>query len=180
MEEFLNKNIEYRKRPLWHWAVICFVLGLIIYGLVYYFILSRNDKYSSSQPLEKYQPPSVSQVSPSPAAMTGEDAFILRPVDSDQVGAADLVEENGQTKVIINLIGYTEDVEQPAHIHTGVCPGIGAVKYPLTSLINGKSVTVLPVTLTQLKNELPLAINVHKSEEEISIYTVCGPLELNR
>jgi len=60
----------------------------------------------------------------------------------------------------------------------GACPGVGAVKYPLTSIVNGASTTVLSVTLDQLKKELPLAINVHKSATEVSTYTACGPLDI--
>ena len=44
--------------------------------------------------------------------------------------------------------------------------------------MNGTSVTTIAATLAQLKKELPLAINVHKSKTEITNYTACGPLEI--
>ncbi|MBI2011272.1 hypothetical protein HYS91_00750 [Candidatus Daviesbacteria bacterium] len=36
-----NKGSGYGKRPLWQWIVIYLVIGAIVYGLVYYFILSK-------------------------------------------------------------------------------------------------------------------------------------------
>ncbi len=165
----------YNKRPLWQWLVIYIILGAVIYGVIYYFFLNKNNGYNNKSSMN-YTSPSPSQAAPS-SAMMSEIKVILKPVnDSSQAGTAILKEENGQTKVTINLTGYTKDVEQPAHIHLGVCPGVGAVKYPLTSVVNGASTTVLSVTLDQLKKELPLAINVHKSKTEIANYTACGPL----
>lgn len=166
-------NGGYNKRPLWQWIVIYVILGAIIYGAVYYFFLNKNNGYNSSKSSTQYS-------SPSPSAMVSKEAtVVLKPVnDSSEVGTAILSAENGQTKVTVALTGYTKDVAQPAHIHIGECPGVGAVKYPLTSIVNGASVTTLSVTLDQLKKELPLAINVHKSATEISTYTACGPLTI--
>jgi len=114
---------------------------------------------------------------PSPSATIREIIVTLEPVnDSQEAGTATITEENGQTKVVISLTGYAEGVAQPAHIHIGECPGVGAVKYPLTSVTNGTSVTALAVNLEQLRQELPLAINIHKSATEVSTYTACGPL----
>lgn len=177
MEETVqNANGGYNKRPLWQWLVIYVILGAIIYGAIYYFFLSKNNNYNESS---QYASPSPSQTSPSPSVMSKETTVVLESVNSsDEKGTAALTEENGQTKITINLTGYTKDIEQPAHIHIGVCPGVGAVKYPLTAVVNGTSITTLAVTLESLKKELPLAINIHKSKTEISSYTACGPLEI--
>ncbi len=32
----------YGKRPLWQWIVIYLVVGLIVYGLIYYFVLAKR------------------------------------------------------------------------------------------------------------------------------------------
>src|SRR3989338_439841 len=97
--------------------------------------------------------------------------------NSSETGTATLVEENGQVVVTLNLTGFAENVSQPAHIHLGVCPDVGAVKYPLTNVLDGVSVTTLDVTLAQLENELPLGINIHKSAEEASVYVSCGDVK---
>ena len=162
----------YNKRPLWQWIVIYLIFGVIIYGAVYYFFLNKNNGYNDSKSSTQYS-------SPTPQAMSKDVTVVLKPVnDSGEVGTAILSSENGVTKITISLTGYAEDIEQPAHIHIGECPGVGAVKYPLTPIVNGVSETLLDLTLESLKKELPLAINVHKSATEASVYTACGPLAI--
>ncbi|MBI2621050.1 MAG: CHRD domain-containing protein [Candidatus Levybacteria bacterium] len=95
--------------------------------------------------------------------------------DSGQSGSATLTEVDGQTNVMIEL-DVASDVAQPAHIHTGACPDVGDVVYPLTNVVDGVSETVLDVDLATLLSERPLAINVHKSTQEASVYTSCGDL----
>lgn len=172
-------NGGYNKKPLWQWLVIYLILGAIIYGAIYYFFLKNNNKYNYNQSSMQYSSPSPSQVVPSSGAMSNEVTVILKPVNNyNEAGTVVFKEESGQVKVIVNLTGYIKDVVQPAHIHMGVCPGVGAVKYPLTSIVNGSSVTTLSVSLDELKKALPLAINVHKSATEVSVYTACGPLDI--
>jgi hypothetical protein len=50
------------------------------------------------------------------------------------------------------------------------------VKYPLSAVKNGHSETTLAVDMATLKKELPLAINVHKSDKEMGNYVACGDL----
>lgn len=124
--------------------------------------------------------PAVSPVtSASPeAALANEMKINLAEENkSGESGTAVLKEENGKTTVTVNLTGFTKDIVQPAHIHIGACPGVGAVKYPLTNVVNGTSVTVLDKTLAELKTGEPLAINVHKSAAEITSYSACGILQ---
>jgi len=96
---------------------------------------------------------------------------------SGESGTATLVKENGQVIVTLSMIGAPENVSQPAHIHVGSCPNVGEVKYPLTNVLDGESVTTLDVTLEQLEIEFPLAINVHKSATEASVYVSCGDIK---
>lgn len=96
---------------------------------------------------------------------------------SGEEGTAVLTDVNGKTKVVLALTGAPVGVSQPAHIHVGACPMPGAVKYPLSNVVGGASETTLDVSLTQLKGELPLAVNVHKSGTEASVYVSCGDLK---
>lgn len=92
-------------------------------------------------------------------------------------GMAQLKEKDGKVRVEIKLEGAVKNVVQPAHIHSGSCANLGAVKYPLINLEKGKSETVLDTTFEKLKSELPLAVNVHKSIVEAGVYVACGDLK---
>ena len=97
--------------------------------------------------------------------------------DSTRHGIAVLAEVQGKVKVVVNLSGLNDGVANPAHIHMGACPNVGAVKYPLTSLTNGASQTDLDMSLDELLTQLPLAINIHKSSDEPKIYLACGDIQ---
>lgn len=102
----------------------------------------------------------------------------LAPVTTSavtQAGTALITETADGLVVAITVTGYETEQPQPAHIHTGACPTVGEVVYPLENLVDGTSETTLTgVTLEQLESQLPLGINVHKSAEEASVYTSCG------
>ncbi len=165
---------SYGSRPMWQWILIYLLIGGIAYWLIYTFVYAKKGAYNA----DTYQGPSSSASGPSSAVM-GESVSVPLTAEnaSGESGTAVLSEENGKVTVSVNLTGYpTDGTPQPAHIHVGACPGVGAVKYPLTSLINGTSVTVLDTTLAKLQSELPLAINIHKSAAESKVYTACGAL----
>ena len=96
--------------------------------------------------------------------------------ESGEAGTATLKEVNGKVTVTLSLTGAAEGVTQPAHIHKGECPGVGAVVYPLTFPVDGQSVTTLDVSLDELSAQLPLAVNVHKSAAQSATYVSCGEL----
>lgn len=96
--------------------------------------------------------------------------------NSKETGTATLTEMNGKVKVSLSVTNPPRATAQPAHIHLGKCPNPGAIKYPLTSVVNGKSETILDVTFDQLKSLSPLAVNVHQSAPLISTYVSCGNL----
>lgn len=105
----------------------------------------------------------------------------LNPVDRnvlDQSGTAILEDENGKVKVSIS-VNAADDKNQPVHIHSGVCPGVGQIIYPLNNVIDGKSVTTVNTSMSNLLAQLPLAVNLHKSPSELSVYTSCGDIIRN-
>ena len=99
--------------------------------------------------------------------------------DSGETGVASLVEKDGKVLVVLNVMGTPIDVEQPAHIHLGACPTPGKVEFPLANVLNGRSETTIDTTMADLKKMLPLAINIHKSEEEAKVYVACGDFPSN-
>ncbi len=95
--------------------------------------------------------------------------------NSGESGKATLTAMDGKTKVVIELIGAPAGVTQPVHIHHGTCEKLGAPAYPLEAVKNGKSETTIDAKLSDLTAG-DFAINVHKSEKEISTYVACGDI----
>ncbi len=95
--------------------------------------------------------------------------------DGDQSGSATLTAQGDKTQVALNIKPGATGVAQPAHIHEGGCPVPAGVKYPLTSIMDGKSTTTLDVKLADLLKG-GLAINAHLSGAESAKYVACGVL----
>ena len=96
---------------------------------------------------------------------------------SGESGTARLTPEGDQTKVEISLKGAAKAGSQPAHIHDGSCKKLDPKpKYGLSNVENGKSTTTVPVRLDQLTGG-NLAINVHKSAEDLKTYVACGDIK---
>ncbi len=115
--------------------------------------------------------------------MEGEIQLNLTMQNNSGVsGTATLHEEDGKVTVTLktnqnSVLGLIPPPAEPAHIHIGSCPNPGSVKYPLHDVMNGKSETVLNISLAQLKAQMPSAINVHKSSSEINTYIACGDIK---
>jgi hypothetical protein len=151
----------------------------------------RKPRASQKNPTQKVsaQTPSDSSVSapmspvpanqnPSPSSPQAITVKITSQNNSGESGTATLTNlGNNQTRVDLNLTGFAKGVPQPAHIHSGSCTKLGPVKYPLNPVVDGKSTTIVSgVSLSTLLDELPLAINIHKSPTEINIGTACGDI----
>ena len=87
---------------------------------------------------------------------------------------------SSQTRVSIAVSNAPQGVPMPAHIHSGSCAKLGAVKYPLFNVVNGSSTTTIDQSILQVKLELPLAINIHKSVAESGVYVACADLNSDR
>jgi hypothetical protein len=160
------------------------ILGIIIVGLVVVaivFFLQPSNPIIFNTPV--LTSPTPTDVLESPVPTTSSENTIsvtLSPIlenSIQQEGVAVLSAIGNTTKVTIvvnSVIGL--DNPQPAHIHEGNCPGVGNIVYPLNSIVNGKSETILSTTLDRIKTQGALAINVHKSDKETSIYTTCGQI----
>ena len=152
------------------------IVGIIIVAVGGYLLYNATQQGKQvSPPAPTTQVTTPSQPSPSPEAMEQLTVTLSEQNKSGERGSATLKEVGGKIVVSLNLTGVPV-ATQPAHIHTGACPKVGGVKYPLTFPVGGKSETTLDVTLTQLLAQLPLAINVHKSATEAAVYVACGDL----
>jgi len=94
---------------------------------------------------------------------------------SGENGSVMLVGTGSKTTVTISLTGENTTGKQPAHIHVGPCAKLGAVKYPLSDVVLGRSITVVDAPLGALTNGT-LAVNVHESAADLGKYVSCADL----
>lgn len=78
-----------------------------------------------------------------------------------------------KTKVINLLSDPPSGVGQPAYIHAGRCDKLGAPKWHLEAVKDGRSVTVVPVSIDAILKQ-QTAINIHKSMSDKQTYVSCG------
>jgi hypothetical protein len=112
------------------------------------------------------------------AAQQSVDVSMTAQNGSGHSGKATLYGEGDKTRVVVALDNPAPGPE-PAHVHLGSCPEPNATPlYPLSAVENGKSETVLDLNLGALLSE-PMAINVHKSPQEVPTYVSCGDIVLD-
>lgn len=110
---------------------------------------------------------------PAPTPLASVTAVLKALGDSGQSGEATLTSRGDQTEVVIAIKAGLPGVAQPAHIHDKDCTTPGAVKFPLTSVVDGKSTTTVNTSLKALQAG-QFAIRVHKSPQEAAIYVACA------
>jgi len=97
--------------------------------------------------------------------------------DGSQTGTATLTDMGAQTQVVLSIQPGPAGVEQPVHIHAGSCPGVAAVAFPLTNIVNGTSTTVVDATLATLQTG-GFSINAHQDTTQagLGVYVSCGSI----
>ncbi len=143
------------------------VLGVLLIIIAVGLIIVQLTK-APALPIAQNNMPTLQ---PAPKTMT---IPLLSLNNSQEYGSAVLTEMADGVKVVLTIANEAPGSTQPAHIHSGACPNPGAVVYPLSSVVDGKSETVIKASLDQLSSKLPLAINVHQSAKEIKSYLACG------
>jgi Cu/Zn superoxide dismutase len=92
---------------------------------------------------------------------------------SGELGTVTLTALGDKTRVELALANAPAG-PQPVHFHAGSCAKLDPKpKYPLTSAVDGLSVTMLDVPMAQLVGG-GLAVNVHESTTNIPKYVACG------
>ncbi|MFH1866679.1 MAG: hypothetical protein ABIJ81_01190 [Patescibacteria group bacterium] len=141
------------------------IIAILIVGVAVFYLNSRPANNELTGLPEEIGSPPVVVTAP-----------LVEQTNSGQSGIVTLSEFGYQTVVKLSLTGAPADIIQPAHINIGSCSNLGDIKYSLTYPINGKSETVLDVSLDDLFSQLPLAINIHKSSEELGISVGCADI----
>jgi hypothetical protein len=96
--------------------------------------------------------------------------------DSGVTGTVTLVDlGDGRTQVDIN-VQPAGNLDMPAHIHPGTCAAlIPQPKHPLENVVNGRSTTIVRAPVAELTGG-DLAVNLHRSNEDLGTYTACAEL----
>lgn len=66
-EEKQEEKYSYGKRPLWQWIALYVVVGIVVYGLIYYFVLAKKGGYSNNSVAVPTVAPTTMQIAPSQA-----------------------------------------------------------------------------------------------------------------
>ena len=83
--------------------------------------------------------------------------------------------DDGRTLVEVDVKAASHP-DMPAHIHPGTCAElVPQPKYPLESVIDGRSRTEVAASLEELLAG-GQALNIHMSNEQMDVYTACGEL----
>ena len=81
------------------------------------------------------------------------------------------------TRVFVEVDGDPVSPSQPAHIHEGTCDDLTPEPaYGLPNVAGGISDSSVDVTLDELTSGT-YAINLHFSDDELTVYTSCGNIE---
>ncbi|MBI5127340.1 cupredoxin domain-containing protein [Candidatus Roizmanbacteria bacterium] len=112
---------EYNKKPLWQWITIYLIIGVLVYGLVYYFALGKkgaNDYLPSAVTPTQ----AVSETAPStPEAMVEKEVSVT--LTADGYIPAVLTIKAGTTVTWTNNSGKNATVSSDPHpTHTNYPP----------------------------------------------------------
>ena len=109
-------------------------------------------------------------------AATGE-VFQLTPLnDSGVTGTVTLIDLGGGKSRVDVEVEPAGNPDMPAHIHPGSCADlIPQPEYPLENVEAGSSTTVVAATVGDLTRG-GLAVNLHKSNDDLRTYTACADL----
>lgn len=108
---------EYGKRPLWQWIIIYAVIGAIIYGLIYYFVLAKKGNYNYNTPAAS---PAATAIVPPGSPVQTQNTITL---STSGFSPAVLTVKVGDKVTWINQSGQEATVNSSPHpAHTDYQP----------------------------------------------------------
>ena len=154
--------------------ILIFLLILVSLGIGGYLLLSNNaGKFSKINTSISKQPLAVPTIAKSGVSI------VLSPINGSGVtGLATIVEKNGKVFVDIKVVN-PPFVQQPASLNAGTCLKSGKVEFQLKNVFHGSSETTFDSNMEKFNKLLPLALNIYKSEEELSVVS-CGQISIKK
>lgn len=115
-----EENVSYSaKRPVWQWVLIYVVIGLVVYGLVYYFVSTKKGGGTSYSPVPSTPPAVTSESSPS-AEDIKQEVILLT---AKGFSPASLTISTGTKVIWVNQSGAVAIVDSNPHpAHTDYQP----------------------------------------------------------
>lgn len=111
-------------------------------------------------------------------ALVGPITFTLDEQNaSGEKGTVTLTDlGGGKTMVQVTVSGQPSESSQPIQVHQGQCgPTLAQIVFPLNDLKGGESTTTINMSLASLTaDNANFAINSHRSEQEYTVYVLCG------
>lgn len=96
--------------------------------------------------------------------------------DSGVTGTVTFVDAGGGRTRVEVQVDPAGNPDMPAHIHPGTCDNLTPQpKFPLENVREGGSTTEVPATIAELFAG-SLALNVHRSNDDLGTYTACADL----
>ena len=77
MEGEEKKSSGYGKRPLWQWILIYLVVGGVVYGLVYYFVIAKKGGYTNTYGTPEQNQNSYQQTNPTSSDQAVESTVTI-------------------------------------------------------------------------------------------------------
>lgn len=130
---------SYGKRPMWQWVLIYVVIGAIVYGLIYYFVIGKKGGYNYNQTQSNTQPQytaptPTSQTSPTQVMQASQNTITL----STDGFSPETLSINAGTKVTwTNKSGSVASINSAVHPTHLVYPPLN-----LGEVQDGASVTL--------------------------------------
>lgn len=95
---------------------------------------------------------------------------------SGVTGTVTLTAVSEQRTRVEVAVDPADHASMPAHIHPGSCADlVPQPKYALENVVDGASATEVPASLDELLRG-GVALNLHRSNEEMQVYTACVDL----
>jgi hypothetical protein len=97
--------------------------------------------------------------------------------DSRVTGTVTLTELDPMRTQVLIAVDPAGNPDMPAHIHPGTCEQlVPQPRFPLANVVDGSSTTEVPASFAELVTG-DVAVNLHKSNAELEVYTACVELE---
>src|SRR3989344_3332723 len=116
-----EENVSYSaKRPLWQWVLVYVVIGLVVYGMVYYFVLAKKEGKNPNSPAQSTPPATTEESSSSAEAATPQEVILLT---ARGFSPASLTIKAGTKVIWVNQAGALATVDSNPHpAHTDYQP----------------------------------------------------------